>query len=288
MKKISAALISWNEVQTIDLCLKSLAGFADEVMLIDTGSFDGTVVKACKTIEEFGINGKVIRMQAKSLGEARFAAMENCSYDWILLSDGNMVYGDHVKEEFKRVQTEGRMGAMASLNLMGDYEHCFTPLPMNALHLTLFPKESVVWSDLEDRPQIKGPRKGAMRRMKSWAVNLSRVRPAWRCWYRGEPFDPRFTETHRWKTESNRQLHWAEKRAFTSLVNYVKTVEGLSFEDVQRVAPQWFLGMLQRHAKKLSEETQELLPSVIRKEQKSPRYKVVYDEEEISGRRPEL
>jgi glycosyltransferase involved in cell wall biosynthesis len=289
VKGISAALISWNEASTIDLCFKSLKGFVEEIILVDTGSFDGTIEKVRELFDEFDLSGEIIEKKAHSLGEGRFSAVEKCSNDWILLSDSNMVYGDEVKNEFLKVQRDGKMGAMASLNLMGDYEHCFSPLPMNALHLTLFLRDKIKWSDLEDRPHLKGRRKKPIRRMKSWAVNLSRVRPAWRYWYRGEPFNPQFITTHRWKTESNRQYHWGKMGEYLSLIHYVEEVEGISFNRVKEIAPQWMLEMLRCYAQRLSEDIDKLLPSVIKEEQKNPRYRIVYDEKgKISDRRPRL
>jgi len=35
-------MIAWNEAETIDLAIKSVAGFVDEVVIADNGSFDGT------------------------------------------------------------------------------------------------------------------------------------------------------------------------------------------------------------------------------------------------------
>lgn len=285
MNDISVALISWNEKQTLDLCLKSLVDFADEIILVDTGSFDGTIKKAKRFYENMGITGKIIEEQTRSLGEARFIAVKNCTSNWILLSDSNMVYGDNIKNDFKKLIQIERRGGMASLNLMGDYSHVFSPKPMNAHHLTLFRKDDIRWGNMVDRPTSKNKQ---MRKLKSWAVNLSRVRPAWRYWYRGEPFDPSYRDESGWKTSSNRQYHWTKKVQYKSLMEYVEHEENLTLEQVKEAAPQWMLGMLQNHAKPLSDEQQYMLPEVIKEEQKNPRYKLVYEGDKIIGREPSL
>ena len=43
MKKISACLIVKNEEEMLEPCLKSLQGVVDEIIVVDTGSTDGTI-----------------------------------------------------------------------------------------------------------------------------------------------------------------------------------------------------------------------------------------------------
>ena len=285
MNDVSVALISWNEKQTLDLCLKSLVDFADEIILVDTGSFDGTIKKAKRLYENLGITGKIISEKTRSLGEARFIAVKNCTYNWILLSDSNMVYGENIKKDFQKIIQTRKQAAMASLNLMGDYSHVFSPKPMNSHHLTLFMKDDVKWGNMVDRPTAKSRH---MRKLKSWSVNLSRVRPAWRYWYRGEPFDPSNRDESGWKTSSNRQYHWTKQVEYPSIMEYVEHEENMTLEQVKSVAPRWMLKMLQSHAKPLSTKQQHLLPETIKEEQKNPRYKLAYEGDTIIGRQPTL
>ena len=60
MKKVSVSMIAWNEATTIDLALKAVKDIADEVVLVDSGSWDGTQDIARRCFEEFGIDGKVL------------------------------------------------------------------------------------------------------------------------------------------------------------------------------------------------------------------------------------
>lgn len=274
---LSACLISWNEWSTIDLCLESLAGFVDEVVLVDNGSFDGTVEKARRCLKKFNIKGKIIEAESHSLGESRIRAIEESTGDWIILSDSNIVYTSPVKKRFKSLIKEGCQGIMPSLNLIGDYGHYFSLRRMNAHHLTLFKKKHIAWGSTEDRPRLERGHRNV--RKTPWAVNLSRVRPAWRCWYRGEPFMKK-----KWKNRFNTQYQWLRNGGYTSIVDYVQEKQGLSLEDVKQIAPEWYLGTLQKYAKPLSEKTVRLLPEPILKELKNPRYKLIYERERVVGR----
>ncbi|NOQ87383.1 MAG: glycosyltransferase, partial [Gammaproteobacteria bacterium] len=46
MAKISACIISFNEEKKIEECLKSLQGVADEIIIVDSLSTDGTLAIA--------------------------------------------------------------------------------------------------------------------------------------------------------------------------------------------------------------------------------------------------
>jgi tetratricopeptide (TPR) repeat protein len=81
-KGISLCLIAKNEEGFIRDCLASVEGFADELVVVDTGSSDATVAIA----ESFG--AKVIHFEwIDDFAAARNAALEASSGEWILLLD---------------------------------------------------------------------------------------------------------------------------------------------------------------------------------------------------------
>lgn len=254
----------------------------DEVVLVDNGSFDGTVEKTEELFQELNLNGQIYRVETHSLGDSRREAVENASNDWILLSDANMVYGDTLKNVFRQLIQRERQGNMPSLNLIGDYRHYFTLRKLNSPHLTLFRRSHIKFAEGGDRPRL--PRRHRASTVTPWAVNLSRVRPAWRCWYRGEPFLDEGT----WKGPSNRQYHWLVERKHPSLVEYVEETEGLSLTQVKEKASKWFLRLLQEYAKPLPPDEVDMLPAVVREELKNPRYRLTYKEGRIAGRAPSL
>jgi len=92
-------MIAWNEKSTIDLALKSIAGFVDEVVIADTGSFDGTISKANECIEDLNMGGEVISVSVTNMAQARHAAWRLCRNNVILLMDSNLVLPEVLKRE---------------------------------------------------------------------------------------------------------------------------------------------------------------------------------------------
>ena len=292
---ISCAMISWNERFTIDLALRSIKGLVDEVVIADNGSFDGTQEIARKCMEELGLHGQVIDVKAKSLGQVRLASYNLCKGPWILLIDSNLVLSKAVRAKFLRMATrnKNKIGCIRSLNLMGDYEHYFSGRPFHAHHPTFFKKGVMPFSDL-DRPTVNDRNK--LKMIEPWAVNLSRVRPAWRSWYRGEPFDRRYYKRgkrgkrkgKRKRVPTNRQRLWKRAKEYPSLIEFIEATEGLSFTDVKRFAPEWYLQELRTYARPLKPGMKKNLPIIIKEEQKSPRYQLIKENNKIVGRWPEL
>lgn len=285
--KISSSMICWNERFTIDLSLKSLVGFIDEVIIYDTGSVDGTPKTAREHIDKLGLSGEVKNIKTTNLREARLKSFHDCSGDWIIMQDAQLVFGDSLKREMtKHIKRHPQeIFSVKSLNLMGDYEHYFANRPFMAPH-RIFVKRDTKYSLKASRPHFLGPSRASA----FWAVNLSRVRPAWRSWYRGEPFDRRqyVSNGRQWASKYNRQRQFMQQRKYHTPIEYIKTVEGLDLEDVKEIAPQWYLRQLQMEATPLSEDMISGLPEVILEEQKNPRYKLLYENDKIVGRWPEL
>lgn len=81
---ISVCMIVKNEAQLIGNCLRSVGGLADEILVVDTGSTDGTAEIARK----FG--ARVIHHKWDgSYGRARNVYMRSARGDWILVLDGD-------------------------------------------------------------------------------------------------------------------------------------------------------------------------------------------------------
>ena len=81
---VSACLIVKNEEETLGACLRSLEGFADEIVIYDTGSTDGTVELAR------GLGAVVYEgYWDDDFARARNAALEHCSGQWIAWLDAD-------------------------------------------------------------------------------------------------------------------------------------------------------------------------------------------------------
>jgi len=84
MQTVSLCMIVHNEENNIRRCLKSVCGFVDEIIAVDTGSTDRT-----KAIcEEYG--ARVFDCKwAEDFSEARNYSVSKSSCDWILLLDAD-------------------------------------------------------------------------------------------------------------------------------------------------------------------------------------------------------
>ena len=81
MAKISACIISFNEEQKIEGCLKSLQSVVDEIIVVDSLSTDRTKEIAAKYTD------KIIDQKFLGHVEQKNLAVSKASYDWILSLD---------------------------------------------------------------------------------------------------------------------------------------------------------------------------------------------------------
>ena len=79
---LSVAIITLNAAAQLEACLKS-ARFADEIVVIDSGSSDGTQVLA----ERHG--ARVIQQDWLGFGPQKQFAVEQASHDWVLCLDAD-------------------------------------------------------------------------------------------------------------------------------------------------------------------------------------------------------
>lgn len=94
--KISALIITYNEIGYIESCLDSIA-FADEIIVVDSYSTDGTY--------EYLLNRpdvKVIQNPFKNFTAQKSFALAKASYDWILFLDADEIVSDTLRSEIKR------------------------------------------------------------------------------------------------------------------------------------------------------------------------------------------
>jgi len=119
MSTISLCMIVRNEERNIRRCLASVAGAVDEMIVVDTGSEDGTCAVA-------GANGaKVLRHPWNDdFAAARNASLEPATGDWIFFLDADEELAAGAGETLRRTvesapdEIEGYFARIA--NLMGD------------------------------------------------------------------------------------------------------------------------------------------------------------------------
>ena len=81
MSKISACIISFNEEQNIEDCLKSIEGVADEIVVVDSFSSDRTVEIASRYTD------KIYHEEFTGFIEKKNLAVSKASHEWVLSLD---------------------------------------------------------------------------------------------------------------------------------------------------------------------------------------------------------
>ncbi len=82
MQSLSVVVITYNEEGNITPCLDS-AKWADEMIVVDSGSTDATVERASR------FTGHVIQTQWKGYGAARNEALDRATGDWVFWLDAD-------------------------------------------------------------------------------------------------------------------------------------------------------------------------------------------------------
>lgn len=95
--KLSAILITRNEEANLPVCLASLAGLADEVVIVDSDSTDRTVAVA----EAAG--ARVVRHRFEGFGAAKQRALEMAAGTWVLSVDADERVTPALADEIRRL-----------------------------------------------------------------------------------------------------------------------------------------------------------------------------------------
>ena len=82
-ERLSVCLITKNEERNIKGCLDSLAGLADEIIVVDSGSIDQT----CEIAQAFG--AKVFIHPFDDFARQKTRAIEKASFSWVMIIDAD-------------------------------------------------------------------------------------------------------------------------------------------------------------------------------------------------------
>ncbi len=99
--KISALIITYNEIGYIEKCLESVS-FADEILVVDSFSTDGTY--------EYLLNHpkvRVIQNPFENFTAQKSFALKNSKNDWILFLDADEIVSTALKNEIVNTVEEG-------------------------------------------------------------------------------------------------------------------------------------------------------------------------------------
>jgi glycosyltransferase involved in cell wall biosynthesis len=92
MLKVSAVVLAYNEAEKIGAAVGSVL-WADEVVVIDSGSTDGTAEIAT------ALGARVVQVPFVSFGDLRNKSVEACAHDWIFSLDSDERCTAQVRDE---------------------------------------------------------------------------------------------------------------------------------------------------------------------------------------------
>lgn len=150
---ISAVLVCLNEAENIERCLKSLEGFAKEIIVIDLGSTDNSKIICSK----FG--AKVFDHPFSPVVEkVRNFAISKATGDWILVLDPDETVGEQLKNKLTLVASENKFVAVniPRKNIFfGSWIKHTNWWPDR--HIRFFKKDNVKWkTTIHSYPEVKG------------------------------------------------------------------------------------------------------------------------------------
>jgi len=102
--RISACIITFNEEDRIEDCLKSLK-FCDEIIVVDSFSTDATVELARAA------GAKVLQRKFTGYRSQKTFCVEQAQYDWILSLDADERISDTLRESILNARQQGFSGA---------------------------------------------------------------------------------------------------------------------------------------------------------------------------------
>ncbi len=94
---LSVVIPTFNEAQNIEACIQSIENMAEEVIVMDNFSVDGTADIARS------LHARVFQRQFDNFSANKNAAIEKSSHDWILLLDADERLTPALREEIKNV-----------------------------------------------------------------------------------------------------------------------------------------------------------------------------------------
>ena len=141
--KLSVAMIIMNEEKNLDRTLKSVADFADEIVIVDSGSTDRTEEIAKKYGAKFFVESW------KGYGGQRNSAIDKACGEWILNIDADEEISPQLQEKIKEIKNSNDEKSVYNINFTSV---CFGKKIKhggwsNSYHIRLFKKSAGRFND---------------------------------------------------------------------------------------------------------------------------------------------
>lgn len=152
MSPVSVVIMAKNEAQIIGRTLQCLAGFTDDIVLLDNGSTDDTAQIA----ESFGC--RVIPTVFKGYGPTKNIGIDAAKYDWILSLDADECPDKRLLTEIGRIDLSdaGTVYDLDFKTYFGERKIKFGEWGADH-HIRLVNRKHVRWSDDEVHEKLLVP-----------------------------------------------------------------------------------------------------------------------------------
>ncbi|MDP6437852.1 MAG: glycosyltransferase family 2 protein [Gammaproteobacteria bacterium] len=107
---LSVTLITLNEADRVERCLESVSNLADEIIVFDSGSTDGTLDIVARYTD------KIWKTDWPGFGKQKQRALEQASCDWVLAIDADEALDETMQQSVTRVLSEER-GDLVALKM---------------------------------------------------------------------------------------------------------------------------------------------------------------------------
>lgn len=143
MKTLSVLLITLNEAHNLGRCLRSLQGVADEVIVMDSGSTDGTQSLA------LAMGARVMEQPWLGYGPQKNFAQNLATGDYILSIDADEELTPELRHSILAAKEKGLAGAYAMNRLNFFYgKPAMHGLEYPDWKVRIYPREGSRWSSL--------------------------------------------------------------------------------------------------------------------------------------------
>lgn len=147
-EKLSCYILTYNSSRRLREVLESVAGVADEVVIVDSGSTDSTLEIAAS------FRARILERPMDGFSAQRAFAVSNCQFPWVLSIDSDEVLSDGLRARIGILKGTGfdhpaKPDAFAITRrwyIMGREVHCFYPSRCPDFPIRLFLKDRVQYS----------------------------------------------------------------------------------------------------------------------------------------------
>lgn len=152
--KISTTIITFNEEENIERCIKSVKAFSDEIIVVDSGSSDSTVKLATK------LGAKVYVRKFDNFANQKNFAISKTHGEWIFSIDADEVVTDELGSEIVQSIKSGKYNAYSiprKNHILGAFIKYSRWQPELDRHVWLFRKNKSKWvGNVHEEITVKG------------------------------------------------------------------------------------------------------------------------------------